>query len=254
MAPAALAVTSESQPTTPSQETRFFVDREHELAAPTEPEFHEQPRSQAEPQAEPKAELPSRRHRFHKAHGRSRSAKPSRVDSPQSGVSSGLSSFLGKVTSNPGLSVMLALAASGALLYWLIVVPGRESIADYNSNYETIGSTEIKTPEFSSPAASPVTSASAAAERHYFPEQVPTPSIEPTAVFDDASAQAYPPTRDSRNWNLARTNNRDASAKNAFGTAVKPGVTLREMPPTPIRVSRQPQSDTSRVSEPYEPN
>jgi hypothetical protein len=225
--PIAPAAAPDLQPNLPSQETRLFVDRQHELTAPTEPEFHEQPWSQAEPQPE----SPSRRHRFHKAHGRRRSAEPSPVDSPRSGKSSKPSSILGEVISNPGLSVILALAASAALLYWLVVVPGRVPIVDYNNNYETFGSAEIKTPEFSSPTTSPVTSSSAAAERHHFPEQGSTPSIEPMPVFDDASAQAYPATRDSRNWNLARKNNRDYSAERA---------TLREMPPTPIPASRQP--------------
>ena len=254
VAHAAPAAILESQPSTFSQGTRFYVDQQHALAAPTEPEFHEQ----LQPQAEPQAESQSRQRRFHGAHGRRQSPEASSesrpAGSPQPGVANGLSRLHGEVTSYSGLIVTLVLAASGALLYWMIVVPGRVPVADYKNSYETFGSVEIESPEFpprtappaehrlaltTEQSAPPETTADAAAELLRLPEQLPLPSDEPPPVFDDASAQDYPTTDHPQEWNLARTNDPYVSAENSRGSSAKPEMAHREMPPTPIPVSRQ---------------
>ncbi len=230
----------ESPPSAFSPGTRYYVDSQHTLAPPAGSELHEQPAEQSQPEPQ------SRHHRFHKAHGR-RLHETSPADNSPPGVASGLSRLHGEVTSYSGLIVTLALAASGALLYWMIIAPGQAPIADYSNSYETFGSTEIEIPEFAPRTASsaelsapPETTAEAAAELTHLPEQLPAPSDEPPPVFNDASAQVYPTTDHPYEWELARLKDPDiAKEEDVAGASPGPETLHPEMPPTPIRVSRQ---------------
>ena len=158
------------------------------------------------------------------------------------------------MTSYSGLIVTLALAVSGALLYWIIIAPGQVPIADHNNSYETFGSIEITAPKFTPPTAPPAepqiasseefsappdTTAEAAPELIHVPEQLPVPTDEAPPMFDDASAQVYPTTGYQQEWNLAGLSETDLTAEKETSLSSKSEVTELELPPTPIRVSRQ---------------
>jgi hypothetical protein len=63
-------------------------------------------------------------------------------------MASGISEFHGQFTSYSGLIVTLALAASAALLYWMIIVPSQRPVNDFGNAYDTYGATKIELPEF----------------------------------------------------------------------------------------------------------
>jgi hypothetical protein len=237
VAPAAPTIDPESQPDLLSQGTKFYVDQQHTLAPPTEPEFHELTEPQSGPETEP------RQLRFHGAHGRRRSPELSSEtmpsDSPQPTVAGGLSRLHGEVTSNSGLIVTVALAASGLLLYWMLIVPARVPIADYKNSYETFGSVETEAPRFV-PQTAPTaeTTADAAGDQLHLPKQLPPPSDE-LPRFDDASAQAYPATSHPHPWSVARATRENFRAARTSGVGTKPEMAQHEMPATPIPARRQ---------------
>jgi len=239
----------ESTPSASSHRSQFYVDPQHELEPATVRGRSEQEEiySQSESQ--------TRHFRRHDAHGRRQTRGDEVADAPQLGVANGLSRLHGEVTSYSGLILALVLAASGALLYWMIIVPGQAPMADYGSNFETIGSTDIKIPEFTRPPdpiaeeqttnpeqlTAPVeTTADSAPELIHFPEPLPPPSDEPPPVFDDASAQNYPATDYSPTWDFAIESDTQESdlEDSGEGASSSPEVARREMPATPIRVSQ----------------
>lgn len=238
----------ESQPSAFSQGTRYYVDSQHALAPPAELE----PQRQPEPQSQPESQ--SHHQRRHKAHGHRRSPESSPAGIPQPGVASGLSRLHGEVTSYSALIVTLALAASGALLYWMIIVPGQAPMADYSNSYETFGSAEIVIPEFTLSTAQPdefqfapsteifappETTAEAAPELIFMPEQLPAPSDEAGPVFNDASAQVYPTTDYPQEWDLANLSETEFFDRGLAAFSSIPEVSESGVPPTPIHVSRQ---------------
>lgn len=146
-----------AQSTAFSQGTRFYVDAQHGSppageAAPAQ-QFDQEPQSTSH-----------RRH--HGPHRRPITGEKSALRGSQSPLATGLSEIHGRLTSYSGLIVTLALAASAALLYWMIIVPSQRSIDDFDNAYDAYGATKVELPQFhfsSSPPAkfqvpSPVTS------------------------------------------------------------------------------------------------
>jgi len=111
-----------------------------------------------------------------------------------------------ELASYAGLIVTLALVASGALLYWMIVAPSQAPVADYSNSFNTFGSAGIEIPKFAPPtavsttlpaerqfaspskfSALPGTPAESASEPIRLPEQTPATSDEPEPRYNDAS-------------------------------------------------------------------
>ncbi len=256
------APTVESQPGPFPQGTRFYVDSQHTSVPPAEPETlqqaetHQQaePHWQTEPQlqAERQSRTPGHR-RSHRAHGHPRSPESSTAGSPQPSLATELSRLHEELSSYAGLIVTLALVASGALLYWMIVAPSQTPVADYSNSYETFGSAEIEIPKFAPPttppadrqfaspselSALPGTPAESASEPIRLPEQTPVPSDEPEPVYNDASAWAYPATNHPHGWDLSRLRVTDVAGENAAASSSKPEMARRAMPPMPTPVDR----------------
>jgi hypothetical protein len=61
----------------------------------------------------------------------------------------------GRIASYSGLIVTLALAASVALLYWMIIMPGQTPREKFGNSYDTYGATKIEIPRFQVPEAPP---------------------------------------------------------------------------------------------------
>ena len=242
------APTVESQPGPFSQGTRFYVDSKHTSTHPAEPQTHQQ----AETQSRTPGHL-----RSHRAHGQPRSPESPTAGSPQPSLATGLSRLHAELASYAGLIVTLALLASGALLYWLIVAPSQAPVADYSNSYETFGSAEIDIPKFTPPttppttlpverqfaspselSALPGTPAESASELLRLPEQSPAPSDEPKPMFNDASAWAYPTTNHPHDWDLARLHVTDVARENAAAFSSKPEIRRPTMPPMPTPVDR----------------
>jgi hypothetical protein len=172
-------------------------------------------------------------------------------------LATGLSRLHEELASYAGLIVTLALLASGALLYWLIVAPSQAPVADYSNSYETFGSAEIGIPKYTPPttppttlpvdrqfaspselSALPGTTAESTSELLRLPEQTPVPSDEPEPIFNDASAKAYPATNHPHDWDLARLRVTDVAGENAAASSSKPEMPRPAMPPMPTPVNR----------------
>ncbi len=234
----------ESQPGPFSQGPRFYVDSQHTSAPHAEPQTHQQ--------AETQSLTPGHR-RSHRAHGHPRSPESSTAGSPQPSLATGLSRLHEELASYAGLIVTLALVASGALLYWMIVAPSQAPVADYSNSYETFGSAEIEIPKFAPPttppaerqfaspselSALPGTPAESASEPIRLPEQTPAPSDEPEPRYNDASVWAYPATNHPHGWDLSRLRVTDVVGENAAALSSKPEMPRRAMPPMPTPVDR----------------
>ena len=241
---AAPAPAVESQPAPFPQGTRFYVDSQHSSAPHAEPQTHQQ--------AETQSRTPGHR-RSHRAHGQPRSPESLTAGSPQPSLATGLSRLHEELASYAGLIVTLALLASGALLYWMIVAPSRAPVADYSNSYETFGSAEIDIPKFAPPTTLPVdrqfaspselsalpgTTAESTSELLRLPEQTPVPSDEPEPIFNDASAKAYPATNHPHGWDLARLRVTDVAGENVAASSSKPEMPRPAMPPMPTPIDR----------------
>ncbi len=122
-----------------SQDTRFYVDAHHASL----------PAGEAAParQFEPAPQTTS--HRRHDGpHRRPTTGKTSFPRGSQSPLATGLSEIHKQLTSYSGLIVTLALAASAALLYWMIIVPSQRPASDFGNTYDAYGATKIDIPEF----------------------------------------------------------------------------------------------------------
>ena len=250
------APTVESQSGPFPQGTRFYVDSQHTSVPPAEPETLQQaePHQQPEPQlqAETQSRTPGHR-RSNRVHGHSRSPESSTAGSPPPSLATGLSRLHEELASYAGLIVALALVASGALLYWMIVAPSQAPVADYSNSFNTFGSAEIEIPkfapsttppadrQFASPSefsALPGTPAESASEVIRLPEQTPAPSDEPEPMYNDASVWAYPATDHPHGWDLSRLRVTDVVGENAAALSSKPEMPRRAMPPMPTPVDR----------------
>ena len=247
---AAPAPAVESQPAPFPQGTRFYVDSQHTSAPHAEPQTHQQ--AETHKQAETQSRTPGHR-RSHRAHGQPRSPESLTAGSPQPSLATGLSRLHEELASYAGLIVTLALVASGALLYWMIVAPSQTPVADYSNSFNTFGSAEIEIPkfapstippadrQFASPSefsALPGTPAESASEVIRLPEQTPAPSDEPEPMYNDASVWAYPATDHPHGWDLSRLRVTDVVGENAAALSSKPEMPRRAMPPMPTPVDR----------------
>lgn len=171
-----------TQSMTFSEGTRFYVDAQHTRTPMGEPA----PAQQYEqgPQAT------TYRH-HHGPHRRPTTDQTTVARGPQSALATGMSEIHGQLTSYSGLIVTLALAASAALLYWMIIVPSQRPANDFTNSYDAFGATKVELPDFEFPSApwvapqvtSPVTSSDS------LPVDPPEPSTddEPAAVVAQQS-------------------------------------------------------------------
>jgi len=194
-APAAGFAPVESQPRAFSQGTRFYLDAQHASS----------PVREAAPVRRPEPELPSTSHRRrHASHRQPRSDEASAARGQQNGVGTGRFDLPGKLASYSGLIVTLALAASAALLYWMIIVPSQMPVEDFGNGYDAYGATKIEIPQFefhSAPPTAPKTASPVATVDPFLSARPGQSNGEPAAIVAQQSpawSDAPPAAADSQ--------------------------------------------------------
>jgi hypothetical protein len=143
-----------------SRGTRFYVDAQHTRS----------PVGERANVRKPDRELqPTSHHRHHGPHHRPSSEQAIVDRGTQFSVATQLSEWHRRLTSYSGLIVTLALAASAALLYWMIIAPSQRPLDDFGNAYDAFGATKVEIPQFEFPSAPP-------AEHHV---ESPVPSADP---------------------------------------------------------------------------